>query len=51
MELLNELIDLRGQVKQADRERQRSAIATDQLMKEVEAKAAAMQEQQASSLP
>jgi hypothetical protein len=45
-ELLNELIDLRGQVKRAERETERSAIATDQLMKEVEAKAAFMQEQQ-----
>ena len=45
-ELLTQLVDLRGQVKAAERERDRDRLATSQLMAEVEAKAALMQEQQ-----
>ena len=45
-ELLTQLVDLRGQVRTAERERDRERIATSQLMAEVEAKASLMQEQQ-----
>ena len=45
-ELLTQLVDLRGQVRTAERERDRDRLATSQLMAEVEAKAVLMQEQQ-----
>jgi len=45
-ELLTQLVDLRGQVRTVERERDRDRLATSQLMAEVETKASVMQEQQ-----
>lgn len=45
-ELLSQLVDSKGRLAEARREQERFRIAVDQLMTQVEAKAAQMEEQQ-----
>lgn len=48
-ELLSQLVEAKGKLSEARRKEERSRIAVDQLMTEVEAKAAQMNEQQVSA--